>query len=122
MDMNPIRRGSGNQYLHRKTALYRQHVHRKIRAYHVYIQLACITQGILLNLAVNHGPLVWDRFRSWLRTMNPLQPPSELVVAHALRSELPEFLASPSADHNLTKFLDTYQDHKQAGARRRPAA
>lgn len=122
MDMNPIRRGSGNQYLHRKTPLYRQHVHRKIRAYHVFVQLACIAQGILLHLALNHASLVWGRFRSWLRTMNPLLPPSELVVAYALRSDLPEFLASPTPALDFTKFLDTYRDHGQTAASRESAA
>ena len=122
MAMTPIRRRSGNQYLHRKTAEYRQHVHRKISAYHAYIQLGCIAQGLLLYLATSYGSLVWTRFRSWLRTMNPNQPPSELVVAYALRSDLPEFLASPDADHDLKKFLSSYQNKAEDPARRSRAA
>ncbi len=122
MSMSPIRRRSGNQYLHRKTASYRQHVHRKIGAYHAYIQLACIAQGLLLYLATSHGALVWDRFRSWLRTMNPNQPPSELVVAYALRSDLPEFLASSGCHADLKKFLSRYHKDGEDAAGRRHVA
>jgi len=108
MDMVPIKRGSGNQYLHRQTEDYRNSVHRKIRAYHAYVQLACIAQGILLYLSVNHSALVWQSFRSYLRTMNPLQPPSELIVTHALRSEAPEFIAGPACDPTIKKILEEY--------------
>src|SRR3990172_4014275 len=122
MAMTPIRRRSGNQYLHRKTAEYRRQVQRKIGAYHAFIQLACIAQGLLLYLATSYGSLVWTRFRSWLRTMNPNQPPSELVVAYALRSDLPEFLASSGCHADLKKFLSRYrQDGEDSAGRRRVA-
>ena len=42
MTMTPIARRSGNQYLHRKSKPYRDHVHRKLAAYHRYVQLGCI--------------------------------------------------------------------------------
>jgi hypothetical protein len=122
MDMTPIRRRSGNQYLHRKTAEYRQHVHRKIGAYHAYIQLGCIAQGLLLYLATSHTALVWDRFRSWLRTMNPHQPPSELVVSYALRSDYPEFLAGPLCNADLKKFLSPYKRSDEDNTGRRSVA
>ena len=51
------------------------------------------------------GPTVWHLFRSWLRTMHRDRPPSELVVAHALRASLPEFLAAGPPDPALAKFL-----------------
>jgi hypothetical protein len=35
--------------------------------------------------------LVWNAFGSWLRTIQPAIPPSELVVAIALRQSWPEF-------------------------------
>ena len=38
MDMTPLRYCNGNQHLHRKSADYRSHVKRKMRAYHVFIQ------------------------------------------------------------------------------------
>ena len=37
--------------------------------------------------------------------MNPNQPPSELVVAQALRTTLPQFLEDPRAPDDLAKFL-----------------
>jgi hypothetical protein len=42
--------------------------------------------------------------------MNPGLPPSELVVANALRSGIPEFISSPGLDPNLTKFWQNYRD------------
>jgi hypothetical protein len=103
--MTPLRRVSGNQYMHRKSARYRAQVRRKLAAYHRYVQLGCIAQGLLQFLALTAGPTVWQLFRSWLRTMHPERPPSELVVAHALRASLPEFLAAGPPDAGLAKFL-----------------
>jgi len=48
---------------------------------------------------------VWAQFRSWLRTMNTNNPPSELVVSYALRSSLFEFLANSPKDHKLKKII-----------------
>ena len=96
--MTPRSRCSGNQYLHRQSDDYRQQVRRKLAAYHRYVQLGCIAQGLLQYLALSCRAEVWGSFRSWLRTMNPAQPPSEAVVAHALRHTLPEFLADTSSD------------------------
>ena len=42
--MTPLRRVSGNQYLHRKSDAYRNAVRRKIAAYHRHIQLVLIAQ------------------------------------------------------------------------------
>lgn len=98
MDMKPTRRGDGTQYLHRATKTYRQHVCRKMDAYHRYIQLAIIVQGLLQYLAVQFPSHVWNTFRSWLRTMHRSLAPSEMVVACALRSTFPLFLFnSPDA-------------------------
>ncbi|MHC4504109.1 MAG: IS4-like element ISCku4 family transposase, partial [Planctomycetota bacterium] len=69
------------------------------------MQLGCIAQGLLQLLAIQHRPTVWQRFRSWLRTMNPERPPSELVVAQALRTSLPEFLSDTAEINDLAKFL-----------------
>ena len=43
--MTPLRRVSGNQYLHRKSDAYRDAVRRKIAAYHRHIQLGLIAQA-----------------------------------------------------------------------------
>ena len=108
--MKPLRRGDGDQYLHRTSDAYRTAIRRKLAAYHAYVQLGCIAQGLLQHLSLNHTAEVWRCFRSWLRTMNPGLPPSELVVANALRTGIPEFISSPGLDPNLTKFWQNYRD------------
>jgi len=107
--MKPLHRGSGDQYLHRTSDEYRTAIRRKLRAYHVYVQLGCIAQGLLQHLAINHTAQAWRCFRSWLRTMNPDMHPSELVVAHALRTTLPAFLAVPALAPDLTKIMAQYR-------------
>ncbi|GAC1335198.1 MAG: hypothetical protein NVSMB28_32500 [Collimonas sp.] len=110
-DMKPVRRGNGDQYLHWTSDAYRDGVRRKLRAYHVHVQLGCIAQGLLLHLAINHTAQVWRGFRSWLRTMNPAMPPSELIVASALRSTIKVFFAVPAIAPGLTKIMDKYYRH-----------
>ena len=106
--MKPLRRGSGDQYLHQQTEAYLTAIRRKLRAYHVDVPLGCIAQGLLQHLSINHTAEVWRCFRSWLRTMNPAMPPSELIVAHALRSSLPLFLTLPTLAPDLTKIMTKY--------------
>ena len=106
--MKPLRRGNGNQYLHRTSDSYRAAIRRKLGAFHVHVQLGCIAQGLLQHLAINHTAAVWGCFRSWLRTMNPALPPSEMVTANALRAAIPAFFASSEMDPNLKKIIDHY--------------
>ena len=73
--MRPISRRTGNQHLHMKTDRYRKMVRRKMGAYHRYVQLACVAQGIQQYLAINFRVNVWSLFHSWMRTMRPSQPP-----------------------------------------------
>lgn len=69
--MTPLRRVSGNQYLHRKSDAYRDAVRRKIAAYHRHIQLGLIAQGLLQILSATQPKLVWRSFGSWIRTIRP---------------------------------------------------
>lgn len=108
-DMKPIRRGSGDQYLHRTSHDYRAGVRRKLRAYHVHVQLGAIAQGLLQHLAINHKAEVWGGFGGWLRTMNSDMPPSELVTANALRTGLPTFFAVCDLVPGLKKMVETYR-------------
>jgi len=103
--MTPLRHASGDQYLHRKSDAYRDAVRRKIAAYHRYIQLGLIAQGLLQILSATIPTLVWQSFGSWLRTVRPGLAPSEQVVAVALRNTLPEFLASTAKPSILVKFI-----------------
>lgn len=108
-DMTPIRRRTGDQYMHRKSEDYRNQVRRKMHAYHLHVQLGCIAQGLLLYLALHYSGWVWRQFRGWLRTMNPQRPPSELVTAHALREWLPEFLHQLALTPKTRKIIRKYK-------------
>jgi len=109
-NMTPLRRRNGNQFLHRETDDYRAAVKRKIRAYHVFVQAGIVSQGLLHYLASCFPELVWRAFGSWLRTIRPGIPPSELVVATALRHTFPDFLRVNSQNHPLAKFITERQD------------
>jgi hypothetical protein len=67
-------------------------------------------------LAVAFPQRVWDAFGSWLRTIRPGIPPSELVVATALRHSMPEFLLNSAAGNSLAKFVIERQDSNQMQA------
>jgi hypothetical protein len=89
---------------------YRNAIKRKIHAYHVFIQAGIVSQGLLQYLSVAFPALVWNSFGSWLRTIRPGIPPSELVVANALRQTLPEFLLNTDQHDFLEKFIVERQD------------
>ena len=108
-EMDPIRRGQGDQHLHRASESYRKAIVRKLNAYHRHVQLGCVAQGLLQHLAINHSDLVWDHMREWFRTINRKLPPSELLTAHALRAALPEFFAARRIDPNLRQILEKYR-------------
>lgn len=103
--MTPLRRESGDQYLHRKPLAYRETVKRKLHAYHVFLQAGVIAQGLLQYLSVAFPKPVWNAFGSWLRTIRPGITPSEFVTAEALRRTLPDFLLSNADQHAFTKFI-----------------
>lgn len=104
-DMKPIWKGSGDQHLHRASATYRQHVQRKLDAYHRFAALSCVAHGLLQHLAINFPAAVWRSFRSWMRTMHPERVPSEHVVAESLRSELPDYLLQAHGTDLLRKMI-----------------
>jgi hypothetical protein len=110
MDMKPLRYRNGNQYLHRESDDYRNKVHRKIHAYHVFMQAGIIAQGLLQYLSVEFPKLIWVSFDSWLRTIRPGIPPSELVVGHVMRETIPDFLVNCAKSNSLAKFIVERQD------------
>ncbi|MBI5248080.1 MAG: transposase [Desulfomonile tiedjei] len=103
--MNKIRKGDGDQYLHRSSEKYRNQIRRKMRAYDAHIQLGLISQGLLQYLSVTCSREIWASFGSWLRTMNPDASPSEAVTMMAMKRLFPEFLAALPLSHILKKFL-----------------
>jgi hypothetical protein len=103
--MTPLRRATGNQYLHHKSEAYRNAIRRKIAAYHRHIQLGLIAQGLLQILSATIPKSVWRCFGSWIRTIRPGLAPSEQVAAIALGNTLPAFLAGSAKTSILVKFL-----------------
>ena len=112
--MTPIKKSSGDQYPHRKSAAYRTAVKRKIAAYHRHIQVGLIAQGLLQLLASTHPKMVWANFGSWIRTIRPGIPPSEQVTAIAMRNTLPEFIADSATAGIFTIFLRERIDTSRA--------
>jgi len=112
--MHKIGPRSGDQYLHRKTDQYRDAIRRKLAAYHRFIQIALISQGVLQCIAATTPALVWSSFGSWLCTIRPGIPPSELVMMIALRNSLPDFLIASGPGHLLRKFLRDRLDLNRA--------
>jgi DDE superfamily endonuclease len=104
-DMKPVRWRGGDQYLHHHTEHYRQQVKRKLHAYHVFLFAGVVCQGLLQYLSAVFPDLVWNAFGSWLRTIRTGVPPSELVVACALRQHLPQFLLDHAQHNALAKFI-----------------
>lgn len=110
--MTPLKRSSGDQYLHRKSDDYRNAVRRKLSAYHRFIQIGLIAQGLLQYLSVASPRLVWHYFGPWLRTIRRGVPPTEFVTSGALRYSFHDFLAATPQDDSFTKFLTDQIDLK----------
>jgi hypothetical protein len=110
--MPRIKRRSGNQYLHRQSAEYRQLVHKKLESYHKHVMLGLIAQGCMQYLST-YFPTEVYAFAPWLRTKTISGHPSEETVAAALRAALPEFLARIPDAHPLKKIaLHLHRDKK----------
>lgn len=118
IDMKPIARKAKDQFVHRATKEYRDAVRRKLAAYHRFIQLGLIAQGIMVALATTVPHLVWGSFGSWIRTVRPGACPSEAVVAAALRNALPHFLTDCSPAPCIAKFIQQRLDPRQTRAGR----
>jgi len=103
--MTPIKRGSKSQHLHKKSEEYRNQVRRKMDAYHLFMQVCLIAHGLLNYIAATAPTLVWKSFGSWLRTIRPGIPPSELVTKNAMRNTANEFLLSRLATTIFGKFF-----------------
>jgi len=114
MEMKPLKRRNGNQYLHRESDAYRRAVRRKMRAYHVFLFAGVVAQGLMHYLSTCYTEVVWHSFGSWLRTIRKGVAPSEMVVTMALRNTLSEFLADCSDSNNFAKFIVERQDPSRA--------
>jgi len=105
MDMKPLKRRSGNQYLHRESKTYREHVIRKIGAYHLFVHAGIVSQGLLQYPSITCTELVWSSFGSWIRTIRPGIAPSEMVTKMALKDAFPQFLLTRNTGSIFAKFI-----------------
>jgi len=104
-EMKPRPRRSGDQYLHMESQQYRDSVQTKLGAYHRFVHAGIVAQGLLQYLSCAFPGLVWSSFGSWIRTIRPGIPPSEMVCAAALANTLADFLVAGADRAILAKFI-----------------
>jgi hypothetical protein len=103
--MEPIRWGSRDQHMHRRSPAYRERVRRKMAAYERFIQIGLISQGILIYLGMRFRHVCWRSLNTYRRTARTSRPPSEWTVIWIMRNSWHQFLRfSPKAEI-LEKFL-----------------
>ncbi|MCP3924545.1 MAG: transposase [Desulfobacterales bacterium] len=105
--MDKIKRGDKDKYTHRLGEVRRKQIMDKIKSYHLYMMLGCISCGLMQFLSLYHPKEVFGSFGGWLRTIRKDQPPSLEVTRKALISEADEFLHGKEIDHEFAKFIDT---------------
>ena len=98
-------RGSGDKNLHFEPKAVKEKVKKKLHAYHLFILLGLIAQGLTQYLAIHYPTLVWKKFGSWLRTMRDDIVPSEKVVAMALSRTYIDFLLAGQFCSIFNKFI-----------------
>lgn len=103
--------------MHHKSPDYRDAVKRKLDAYHRFIQLGLIAQGIMCVLATTVPELVLGAFGSYFRTIRPGIAPSEAMVAISLQNTLPNLFTDNFSEPLLTKFLREKLDLRQTKAK-----
>jgi hypothetical protein len=103
--MAPKQRGSGDQLLQFAPKNFKEKVANKLHAYHLFIQLGLIAQGLAQYLSIHYSQIVWRNFGTWLRTIRENTLPSEKVVAHALSRTYFAFLIDDDKPVIFKKFL-----------------
>ena len=95
------------KHLHKKSAEYRERYLEKQNAYHIFVQLGFIAQGVLAFLSMAKTKEVRDNFKicSWFRTLHPNSLPTELIAGIALKNCRGQFLAGSVFPSNLKKFI-----------------
>jgi len=111
--MPPKKRGTGDQFLQLAPEVLKQGVLRKLHAYHLFIQLGFIAQGLMHYLSMNYYQTVWKSFGTWLRTIRANTLPSEKVVSIALSRTYIEFLLDGTKHTFFKKFLEKRTDISQ---------
>jgi hypothetical protein len=103
--MKPIARGSGDQCWQFASKKFKESVAKKLHAYHLFILLGFIAQGLMQYLSIYYHELVWKNFGTWLRTIRANTLPSEMVVALTMTNTYNEFLVDDKYMSIFKKFL-----------------
>jgi hypothetical protein len=111
--MQPKRRRTGDQLLQLSSQQFKDAILRKLHAYHLFIQLGFIAQGLTQYLSIHGYQTVWISFGTWLRTIRPNTLPSEKVVSLALSRTYIEFLIDDTKQCIFKKFLRDRTDISQ---------
>ncbi len=101
----PRQRGNGDYHIHFAPADFKEKIAKKIGAYHLFIQLGFIAQGLMQYLSIYHYEKVWGNFGSWLRTIRDKTLPSEKVVALSLSRTYLQFFIDGTKCGIFKKFL-----------------
>lgn len=100
-----ITRSTKDTYIHRMPESAKTKIHEKLRCYHTFAAMACISTCLMQYLSVNHSADIWGGFRGWLRTLRPEIRPSIDVVRKALANSAFEFLLTQNIDERFAKFI-----------------
>lgn len=111
--MRGTKRGGGNWLLHFSPPEFKLKVERKLHAYHLFMMLGFIAQGLMQYLSVHQTSQVWHHFGTWLRTIRPHIPPSEKVVSLAMLQSYGEFIADSENEAAFKKFIHERIDFSQ---------
>jgi hypothetical protein len=103
--MKPRKRGSGDQQLQFASKDFKERIAKKLHAYHLFIQLGFIAQGLMQYLSMYDYKAVWESFGSWLRTIRDDTLPSEKVVSMALSQTYTKFLMDEPDASIIKKFI-----------------
>lgn len=105
--MTPRKRGkASNDYLvHFAPRYFKEKIKSKIDAYHLFIQLGFIAQGLAQYLSLYCYKQVWGSFGTWLRTIRDHTLPSEKVVSTALSKTYIQFLIDNEKTCSFKKFV-----------------
>lgn len=103
--MLPRKRGSGDCDLQFAPVDFKEKVLHKLNAYHIFMQLGFIAQGLIQYLSIHHHQIIWRNFGTWLRTIKANTLPSEKVVSLSLGRRYIEFLIDDTMHVIFKKFL-----------------
>jgi hypothetical protein len=103
--MDAIGWGSRDQSMTHRSDAYKKAVLRKLGAYERFVQLALITQGILIYLGLRFRRVAWRSLDTYRRSVNTSRPPSDWTLLITMRNGWNYFLTFSPKAAILAKFI-----------------